>query len=189
MKFIRSILFSLSFLVLSVSSAKLNYHSSQLVTKDLEEMNLLISQKIKVSEDDEKSDRLFKLREAAMLALSRPDDDGMVEKIFPQVRYALQDEDSYDEAMKVLVRDVIAYLKANETSSKDQVTYLVILENILSEFKPQLKNGGLAKDLYTLIRDAEIKISDKAKLERKLTSMKSSASPSDIALKILPKTK
>lgn len=179
---------SLISLLISVSFAKLEYQSTQLITKDLEQMSELFQNKTKLAKKDADNQNEY-YKEAVTLLFSRPNEDGLIDTVFNNVKYSWADEGLYSIIFKAVTREAIDEIKNEKASLKDRVTYWVILENVMSEFKPKLNSkDALAQEIFSQIRDANIEISSKLKNERKLTSMKEAASPSKVAEKIYPAT-
>ncbi len=159
---------------------------SKLTTKDLDEMSASVQAKIKESRKDE---ALAPLKEALVLVLSRPDEDGMVAKLFPPIRNELETNDAYEKVVDLVVDEALQALKEPKKHKPEvQNTYLIILTNLLSELKPQTKEPeSFANKVFVKIRDAEIEITDSASREYRMKVMKKLTSPSDIAAKIVPK--
>ena len=88
-----------------------------------------------------------------------------------------------------LVEKSIAGMKDDSVSASDQVTYGVILENIISQFKPdfikQYKSPGFESRIIEKIANADVEFSRAAAAERKLSLMKGNLSPSLIARKLM----
>lgn len=157
-----------------------------LATLDLDQMNDLLQVKIN---DYGQQNNIQSLREAAMIVFSRPDDDAMVEKIVSAVRNPLEEEGQWSSTIESLVRQSVETLKNSEAPQADQVTAGIILENILSEFKPlfirQYKTGGFETDIVNSIAAADVEYSKGASKERGLYLMRNNLNPSQIAKKLV----
>lgn len=157
-----------------------------LATLDLDQMNDLIQSKLN---EYNKQNNLQVLREAAMLVFSRPDEDGMVEKIIAEVRNPLDEEGQWNSTIEALVYQSVETVKNAEASPTDQVTAGVILENIISEFKPlyikQFKTGGFETQIINYIAVSKAQYTKSALKERSLYLMRNNLSPNQIAQKIL----
>ncbi|MBC7457519.1 MAG: hypothetical protein H7235_04530 [Bdellovibrionaceae bacterium] len=163
--------------------APMTYKS--LATLDLDQMNDLIQVKLN---EYTKQNNLQALREAAMIVLARPDDDGTVEKILSSVRNPLEEEGQWQPTVEALVRQGVETLQNREASQTDQVTSGVILENIIAEFKPvyikQYQTGGFETNIINFIADSNLAYSKNASKERGLYLMRNNLNPSQIAKKI-----
>lgn len=157
-----------------------------LATKDLDQMNELVNEKIQESEQmhDEK---YIPLKEALQAVFSRPDGtDDMIDKVVGPLRTKLDELDQWENAFTILVDEAVDALK-NPKGVKPVVqnTYSIFLENFIAESKPYAKNGGFERKLLEKIRDAKIDLTKEAKNERSLRGMKVGDSPSDLAKRVL----
>lgn len=156
-----------------------------LATLDLDQMNDLVQVKLN---EYAKQNNLQALREAAMIVLARPDDDGTVEKILSNVRNPLEEEGQWQPTVEALVRQAVETMKSSEATRSDQVTSGVILENIIAEFKPlyikQYQTGGFETDIINFVADSNVEYSKAASKERGLYLMRNNLNPSQIAKKI-----
>jgi len=180
----KSYLFILTALLwTSVSSAGLMFNYSQLILKDLDQMNEMVQKKIK----EYKKERAPEiLKEAVQAVYSRPNDDGMIEKVIPPLRTELDEEDQWESTIDALVQEAIGALK-NPKAFKPVVqnTYAVFLENIIADFKPFADKDGHERRVIQKIRDAKIELSKEAKDERKLRTMSAHKSPSEVAEEVM----
>jgi hypothetical protein len=172
-----------SFLCASVSSAGLPYTYSQLILKDLDQMNEIARQKIK---EFKKDGSVEILKDAVQTVYSRPNDDGMVEKVIIQLRNELDENEQWETTVDALVQEAIGALK-NPKAFKPVVqnTYATFLENIIADFKPFAEKEGHERKVIKRIADANIELSKEAVNERKLRTMSSHKSPSEIASQIM----
>lgn len=156
-----------------------------LATLDLDQMNDLVQVKLN---EYAKQNNLQALREAAMIVLARPDDDGMVEKILSSIRNPLEEEGQWQPTVEALVRQGVETLQNREATQTDQVTSGIILENIIAEFKPvytkQYQTGGFETNIINFIADSDVAYSKSASKERGLYLMRNNLNPSQIAKKI-----
>ncbi|WP_413575682.1 hypothetical protein ACLVWU_15125 [Bdellovibrio sp. HCB290] len=168
------------------AQAALIANYATLATKDLDQMNELINEKIQESEEmaDEK---YIPLKEALQAVFSRPDGtDDMIDKVIGPLRTKLDELDQWENALTILVDEAVDALK-NPKGVKPviQNTYAVFLENFVAEAKPYAKKGGFERKLLEKIRNAKIQMSKEAKNERSLRGMKVGDSPSDLAKRVL----
>ncbi|WP_374078023.1 hypothetical protein [Bdellovibrio bacteriovorus] len=167
------------------AQAGLLFNYSQLALKDLDQMNKMVSEKVKESKKSG-SGKAVPLKEALQAVYSRPNDDDMIEKIVAPLRSSLDELESWEKTISQLTDEAINALK-NPRAFKPvvQVTYVIFLENLMAEIKPYLKTDGFERKIVERIRDAKIEVSKEASNERKLRMMKDTGSPSQIAEKIL----
>jgi hypothetical protein len=92
-----------------------------------------------------------------------------------------------DEDYYVVVNEVGQQALKFSTDSKISVaersTYLTVLQNLLSEFRPQAKDK--LRSLFTQIRDANIDPDDDVISYRQIKMMEGTSSPSKLAKEIL----
>ncbi|MBS1971258.1 MAG: hypothetical protein JSU04_13195 [Bdellovibrionales bacterium] len=167
----------------SVSSAGLLFTYSQLTLKDLDQMNDLAKKKVK---EFKKDGSVEILKEAVQAVYSRPNDDGMVEKVITPLRNELDENDQWETTMDALVQEAIGALK-NPKAFKPVVqnTYAIFLENVVADFKPFAEKEGHERRVIKTIADAKIEMSKEAINERKLRTMSVHKSPSELASRVL----
>jgi hypothetical protein len=199
---IATLFFVFTFLSPLLSEARLELMASDLLLKNSEQFNAIVLKKIKKAQDIQaqqeqdvdaqgelfaEPEAVSSLRDAMRIVLSRPDQDGARSKTFNKVRQELNDLHSLESVLKDIVTEAINSLKSNNTNLKYEETYLVILENVLGEMKPEVSSSPTFKLLVEKIRDADIKISDKMKsLSRNIAV---NSNPSKTAESIVPKPK
>jgi hypothetical protein len=167
------------------SSAGLLFNYSQLALKDLDQMNAMVMSKIKESKKTS-SGKTVPLKEALQAVYSRPNEDGMIEKVVGPLRTELDELDSWEKVLNQLTVEAIGVLNHPKAFNPVvQVTYTVFLENLLIDMKPYALKEGFERSLTQKIRDAKIELSKEANNERRLRMMKSTISPSELAEQIL----
>ncbi|MFN7824754.1 MAG: hypothetical protein ACK5P6_05275 [Pseudobdellovibrionaceae bacterium] len=180
-KFFVSLLLFASF----SAQAGLLFNYPQLALKDLDQMNKIVRSKINESKKSG-GDKVIPLKEAFQAVFSRPNDDLMIEKIISPLKSELEEHEAYEETVRDLVKEAISALKNPKAFQPVvQVTYVVFLENIISEFRPKAQEE-FEKSIITQIRDAKIDLPKGARDERTLRMMKQNPSPSEIAAAIIP---
>ena len=129
------------------------------------------------------------LMEALKLSMSRPNEDKVLNLLLSRIIPAYPTEQDFVKALVQVVKRSVDVLK-NPEGVKDeiQVTHIVILENYMSYFNPQIKKSKLIKKGFEIIRDAEIKVTDEAGLVLS-RNMRAIVSPSTYAKKLLPPEK
>ena len=179
------ILTILSFVFSTSAQAGLLFNYSQLLLKDLDQMNEMVLEKVEESKKTD-SGKNVPLKEALQSVYARPNDDQMIDKVVAPLRTQLDELDEWEKTLSQLTDEAINALK-NPKAFKPvvQVTYMIFLENLLSEIKPYLKTNGFERKLAERVRNAKIEVTKEAANERSLRTMKKSTSPSELASKIL----
>lgn len=182
-----SLLFVLS--AQSVSAGLLfTYH--QLALKDLDAMTKFVQSKVKESKKAS-SGKVVPLKEAYQAVMSRPDDDGLIEKVVGPLRNELEDLDEKERITEDLIQEAINALTNTKNFKPDvQVTYWIFLENTIADLKQSVTGSSDSQSSFEhrmleKIAKAKLEITDKAKQERTLRVMKSTISPSEVSAKIL----
>jgi hypothetical protein len=171
-------------LMCSISNAGLLYVYSRLATKDLDQVNKIVQDKIQESRKSS-GDKTIPLKEALQAVFSRPNEDFMIEKVMPTLKAELEEHNGWERTIKALVKEALGALgnpKAFHPNA--QVTYIVFLENLISEFRPKAYEP-FEKSILEQIKDADIEVTKEAKNERRLRMMKDTTSPSKLAEFIL----
>jgi len=160
--------------------------------------------RLKVLDLDEMSDMLYEkanaykktedpkvIQEGLLICLSRPNEDGLIEKVISIVRTPMEDNDIWESSVEQLVNTAIETMKNSQGNATDQVTYNYVLENLISEFKPQFikqyKNPGFETKIIERIADADIELTRQAVNEKRMNLMRGNVSPSAIAKKLIEK--
>lgn len=163
---------------------KLTYNYAQLAMKDLDQMNAMVLEQLRVSKAYDTDPE--PLKKAVVFIFSRPNEDGTLEKVLSYVKNPLYDQDLWNETLSQLTDKSIESLKNPQgLNGREQVTYSVILLNILSELKPDLKKQGFEMQLVQRIADANIEFSKEARAERSLGQMRGSSSSPSVVAKLL----
>ncbi len=168
------------------AQAGLLFNYSQLSLKDLDQMSKLIQVKINESRKAG-GDQVIPLKEALQAVFSRSNEDFMIEKIVSPLRNELDEHDAWNSTLDSLTTEALGALK-NTKAFKPvvQVTYLIFLENLISEVKPR-GNEKFERGLLERIAKAKVKVTKEAETERRLRVMKNTTSPSEVAENVLKK--
>ncbi len=172
------------------ASAGLLYTYHQLALKDLDAMTKFVQSKVKESKKSS-SGKVVPLKEAYQAVMSRPDDDGLIEKVIGPLRNELEDMDEKERITQDLIQEALNALQNTKNFKADvQVTYWIFLENTIADLKQNLTSAedvasSFEHRMLQKIAKAKIEITDKAKQERTLRVMKSTISPSEVSAKIL----
>lgn len=187
-KYFFSFLFFAFFLTSCVSAPvqvqepQLPYSYAQLKLLDLEQMSDLIQQNMNKYK---KTGEARYIEEALVVCLSRPNSDSMVEKLIESIRYNLETNELWEGSVSALVQKSINRLNDPSTAVSDQVGYLILLENLIAEFKPefvkQYQSPQFESRIIEQIAKSEIEVSREADSESRLNLMAAQKSPAEIA--------
>lgn len=175
---------------------------SELQIKDYDEIQAMVRDRLKKAQkilrandkdsDDEVDDAaspdqeaVEQLRSALHLILSRPNQDNMLAKIMPDVRKELMSVNAFEDSLSSLTTEAIDGVNNDKLPIVFRSTYLIVLENILSEFKPRLRDEEEIRKVFEKIRDAKVKLPKEVAQDLKLRSMVKTESPSDRAKRFL----
>ncbi len=178
-------LLNLAVLGTSVSaSAGLMFNYSQLALKDLDQMSKIVREKV-IESSKSGGSKAVPLKEGLQAVFSRPNEDGMIEKVMSPLKNGLDELDAWEPSVRQLVKEAIGALQ-NSKAFKPviQVTYVVFLENLISEMKPRAQME-FESSVLKQIQNANIVLTSQAKNERVLRMMKETRSPSEIAADVL----
>ncbi|MCB0385716.1 MAG: hypothetical protein KDD43_10005 [Bdellovibrionales bacterium] len=184
-------------LLFALGAAAENFKYSELQIRDYDEMlkdvtaRVVSAKKISMEKQaegaDEEGDReaIEILRTTLKLILSRPNEDNMVAKLIPVVRSELNNFSAFEDTLSSVADEALRAINNDKLPVVYRGTSLFILENLMSEIRPEIENKEEFKLVITKIRDAKIEIPEKVKNERKLRSMYNTKNPSTIAAAIL----
>lgn len=165
-----------------VRESQFFYTYSKLQLLDLDQMNEVIQGKL---ENYKSTDNAEFLLDAIKICFSRPDGDSLVEKLIDKIRFSTDSGENWEKAVETLTLRAIDELKIQTAAPVDQVTYLILLDNLISEFKPefirQYQRPGFETRLIEKIAAAKIEVSPLAVSEIRLNLMTSVSSPSHLA--------
>lgn len=167
---------------LQMEESKLAHTYASLKMLDLEQMSEIVQRKLKSFEVTDNKEFLL---EAIKICLSRPNADGMIEKIIGNIRFGLDSKEIWESAVTSVVQQAIDVLKIETTASEDQVTYLLLLDNLILEFRPefvrQYQSPGFETRLIEKIAAAGVVVSPAVIREGRLNLMTVQKSPSSTA--------
>ena len=173
------------------------YNYSTLQTIDYDQMRERVEKRVRKAKEilrkqkdiSEPVDQeaVEELREALQLVLSRPNYDNMLSKLMPEVRKELSTVNAFDDSLHGVVADALSAIDNEHLTRVDRATSLIVLENVLSEFKPEISDNEELKKIFMKIRDANIKIPKEVQNELRMRSMVGKTSPSLKAKKYLDK--
>ncbi len=170
------------------------YKYSELQIKDYDEMLSQVKVRVKAASkilknsevgSDEDQAAVEELRSALLLMLSRPNQDNMLAKLLPEVRKELVNLSAFEDSLAGLAVESIEGLNNDRLPTVYRSTSLLVLENVLSEFKPEIREKEDLRRIFEKIRDAKLEIPSEVKKDLKLRSMFSVESPSEKADRIL----
>ncbi len=189
-----SFFFSPTFLFSSIAE---NFKYSELQIDDYDKMlerikkRITDAKKILIDLQDKKMDEdgdhqaTEVLRNTLKLILSRPNDDNMLAKLLPLVRSELNNLNAFEDTLISIVQESLRMINNDKLDLVYRSTAVFILENVMSEFKPEISTKADIKKVFTLISEAQLKIPDPVKNERSLRSMHRTLNPSEQAKLIL----
>lgn len=168
---------------------------NELMIKDYDEMLQMVQTLVKqsrqvgsqYSDTADDAEAIAKLREAMKLILSRPNSDNMIAKLTPEVRRDLTGYGAYEDTMSILSVEGLDYIRNDKASVNSRATAVFLLENILSEVKPEAADNPEMRRIVQRIADAHISIPNDVRNDMKLGGMYNTQNPSDIAAGILKK--
>jgi hypothetical protein len=166
----------------------------ELIIKDYDEMQAMMRKHLRAahkivagadSNSEWEHDAKAELARAERLVLSRPDTDNMVAKLVPEIRHEIAAFGSYDDLLDIVTTESLeAFRPDMNLPVAEHTTFLFILENLMSEMKPNLQDPRQLA-LMERIRDAKIEVPHDVMAERKLQGMFLTDSPSDEARRII----
>lgn len=165
-----------------------NYAALQL--KDLDEMRAVVNKQIKKAEqylkEEDEDQAIVALQSAMQYILSRPNRDNMVSQLVPDLRSKLRELDALEPSLNRITEAAISKIKNKNLPARARATQYFVLENLLSEFKPETQVNEEMKKIFVKIRDARIKLDGSIVNDMKMRAMyKRPDSPSDIAARII----
>ena len=168
------------------SESKLPYTYNQLKLYDIDEMVEITEDRMALYKETNDSEKLY---EIMTLILARPNDDNILERLMLSIRYSLDSNKLWEDSVEVVVDNAITALKDETTSAGDQISYLMVLQNLLVEFKPEFKKLDISpkfeQNVIEKVANAEIEVSDEARREANLNLFGKLISPSEIAKQVL----
>ena len=185
---------------LNAHSSRVEYDSNQLMMKSADEIADIVRKKIKKAQaiqansyrsDDQlpgtNPEAVNQLKDAIRIVLGRPDEDGTRDSAFSGLRRELQDMNAVNQVLTELAHEGIDAIASKTTGSRRQATYLVLLDNLMSEIRPESQTNEVFKKILVDIRDANLKLTDALRSQALLNSMTKPVSPSTTAKDILTK--
>ena len=178
---------------------RLKYNELQI--KDYDEMREMVEAQILKAKnisiqseeegDPESGDQpaIDALTKALKIIFSRPDKDNMVAKLAPGVKKELMNYNAYTDALNGIATDAIASLEMKKLPVVYRATSIFVLENLMSEIRPELVESQELFSIVKKIKKADIEITKDVRNHRKLTGMYNTTSPSETASKIVGKVK
>jgi hypothetical protein len=181
---------TLVFLSLSTAHGAM-FKYNELMIKDYDEMSQLVQGFLKKargqSDDGDISDAeaVDNLREAVKLIFSRPNSDNMIAKLIPEVRRELIGLNSFESVISSLSAEALDVAKNKNAAPSAQATSLFVLENILSEIRPEVARNPDMRGVIERIKKADLDVSTAVIKDLKLRGMFKARNPSETAAEIL----
>lgn len=165
---------------------QMKYTYKNLKLHDLDQMMDLMYEKTK---EYKTTDQIQKLKEGALIAFSRPDEDRTLDKVISIVKNPLEDSGEWENTVEAMVQQTISKLNNEKEDPSYQATAGVVLENLIADMKPlfikQYRSGGFETDMIEKIADSNVKYSKATQSDRKLNLMRTNSSPSEIAARLI----
>lgn len=167
---------------------------NELMIKDYDEMNKEVQAHLKRaravgsnSSDENVNDEeaVEHCREALKVILSRPNSDNMVAKLSPEIRRELVGYNAFERVVAGLAGEAVRAVKNEKAPAALQATSLFLLENLLSEIRPEIPNNDGLRRVVEKIAEADVEISKDVKKDMKLRGMFKALDPSKLAKDIL----
>lgn len=169
-----------------LNESKLELTSEKLKLLDLDQMTELVQAKV---QSYKKTGSEMRIAEAIIISLARPNDDGLAEKLMDTVRFSLESSDTWEAAMIAAVDNSIKELQSGTAAAEDQITHLILLENLVAEYQPQFlkqyQGPKFETQVIEKIAEAKISVTDEAAAEGRLNMMKEPVSPSTLAQSLI----
>lgn len=184
----------LTLFCLQTSAAMFKYN--ELMIKDYDEMYKMVQTKLKASravgsnsadENVNDAEAIEHLREAMKLIYSRPNSDNMIAKLMPEVRKELTGYSAYEDSISGLTAEALEVIKNEKAATSQQATALFVLENIMSEVRPEAERNDDLRRVVERVAGAKIKVTNDVMKDLKLRGMYKTRNPSDMAKDILKK--
>lgn len=183
-----------------MAADKVEYDSNQLLMKSADDISELVRKKIKKAQEiqakQEETDStefmaepeaVEELKSALRIVLARIDQDGTRANAFARLRRELVDLHAVEKTLDAIADEAIEHIRDSSTTPRRVGTYVIMLDNLMSEIKPEVKSNPKFKATIEKIRDANLKISDERKNKIKMSSLPTPVSPSETAAKIVPR--
>ncbi len=165
---------------------EMRYSYKNLKINDLDQMMDLMYEK---NREYKKTDQIIKLKEGALIAFSRPNEDRTLDKVISIVKNPLEDNSEWENTVEAMALQSISKITNEKEDPVNQATAGVVLENIIADLRPvflkQYKTGGFETEIIEKIADSNAMYSKLAKAERRLNLMRTNSSPSEIAIRLI----
>ena len=190
------VMFSCSSAPIKMQEAKLSYSYGQLKLFEIDEMSDLVGDRLIKYK---KTQNTAFLDEALIIALTRPDNDNILERQLLTIRNSLESNTDWEKAVSRVVGLASGALQDKTTAIQDEIAYTMVLDNLLAEFRAEFNkldaNTQFEGKTIENVAAMNLELSESARKEMQLNSMGALVSPSEIArkqlleIKALPKSK
>lgn len=173
-----------------MAKSQLTYTYAKLKLLDLDQMSELIQEKLNLYKEKPSEQLLF---DAIIICLSRPNEDGLVDKLIENIQDTADSDERWQRLIEAVVDQAVTVLSTPPEqeliASEDQLTYLILLENLIAEFRPefikQYQSPRLESKIIAKIAAAKIVVSPAAFDEGQLNLMRIQRSPSVVAQSLI----
>ncbi len=176
--------FSVSGLSLNVYGSKLKYTFKNVELKEYEEMERLVLKELRKKNRSVDDIAAYRAQNALRILFAKRDNNGKRMALFDDIQ-SRTNEASFLLAMQSLVEESMLMLSVRNLPPEQKTTYLVILENLISEAEGY---SGRFKSILENIAKANIKLDKKVKTYTHL-AMNKAISPSKLASRVLERLK
>ena len=163
---------------------RLEMTSFEMKTTDTDQLQKRVDTLIEEAEAQQKTSPL---KQAMRLVLSHTNENATVDKLLPQITSQLVDWNELETQLRELTEEALSRVIARHGESSQQVTYTVILENIVYELNANREDWPFHRQLMQKIANANINLSRKVKNDSQLWIMRNLTSPSQLAQSFLKK--
>lgn len=167
---------------------------NELILKDYDEMNKMVQIQLKKAravgsntsdENVNDAEAVAHLREALKLIFTRPNSDNMVAKLAPEVRRELNGYNAVERTLDSLTNEGLAVVTSDNMAVTQQASALFMLENLISEIRPEIKENPAMRKIVKKVADADVGVSREVKKDMKLRGMFKAIDPSKLARDVL----
>lgn len=165
------------------------YNYTTLIFLDYENLKPIVNNSLEQSRlhnyPEEGDKAVSPLRNTLKMLLSRPDNDGLLRKLSPNVISEMNTLGVFESVVGELIQQGVNEVDDKTLDPKVRTTALIMLNNLLSTIRPlTLDNTDLAKEVCQLA-DKDMSIPKIVQKNAKLTTMFNTTKPTDLAKKIM----
>lgn len=176
-------------LLYTVQTFGVTYNYTTLIFLDYENLRPIVKNSLEESRQHEYpgdgDQAVSPLRKTFKMLLSRPDNDGLLRKLSPNLISEMNTLGVFESVVGDLMQKGQDEVDNSTLDPKVRTTALIMLNNLLLTIRPlTLNNTDLAKEVCQFA-DKDIKIPKAVQKNSKMTTMFNSTKPTDLAKKIM----